>query len=893
MTIRNLEHLLAPASVALIGASPEPGSIGSILTRNLAGGGFAGPIWLVNPRRGSIDGVPCYPSAASLPSVPDLAVIATPPATVPPLIAELGAKGTRAAVVITAGIGPDLRQAMLNAARPYCLRIAGPNCLGLILPRLKLNASFAHRMPKEGELAFLSQSGAIVTAMIDWAADRGIGFSHVVSMGDMADADFGDFLDYLAGDTKSRAILLYMEQATSAPKFLSAARRAARVKPVVVLKSGRHEQGAKAAMSHTGALAGADRVYEAAFRRAGLLRVLELEALFEAAEMLSFTPRLEGERLAILTNGGGAGVLAVDELADFDGRLADLTPGTIATLSAVLPQTWSHANPVDIIGDAGPERYKASLRALVDDPSSDAILIMNCPTALASSELAANAVIETIGANDAGRRCRKPVLTAWLGDGAAAASRRLFAAARIPTFETPAAAIGGYMQLVRYARSQAELTRTPPSMPREMTFDRAAAAAVIARALAAKREMLTEGEAKEVLAAYGIPVAATDIVPDAEQVARAAAKVLRAHRACVVKIVSDDITHKSDVGGVRLGLASAAEAREAAAAMLVNVGRLMPAAVIKGLAVEPMIERAGAHELIVGMSVDATFGPTLLFGAGGTAVEIIDDTAQGLPPLDLKLARDMMRQTRIYRLLEGYRNRPPADLDAIAGVLVRVSYLVANHAELRELDINPLLVDHQGCIAVDARMRVADEATHPRLPLAIRPYPAQWEAETSLPLLGTVKLRPIRPEDEALYARFFAGVTGEDSRMRFFTAAPDRSHGFLARLTQIDYAREMAFVALSAQGDELLGVARLASDPDYTKAEFAVLVRSDLKGKGLGWRLMQQVVAYARAEGLVEVFGDVLAENTTMIAMCRELGFTVEHDADDATLCRVRLDLTS
>ncbi len=890
MTIRNLERLLAPNSAVLIGASPEPGSVGNIVTRNLVAGGFAGPIWLVNPRRSSIDGAPCYPSVASLPAVPDLAVIATPPATVAPLIAELAAKGTRAAVVITAGISADLRQAMLDAARPTCLRIAGPNCIGLVLPRSKLNASFAHRMPREGDLAFLSQSGAIVTAMIDWASDRGIGFSQVVSVGDMADVDFGDLLDYLAGDTKSRAILLYMEQATNAAKFLSAARRAARVKPVVVLKAGRHEQGAKAAKSHTGALAGADRVYEAAFRRAGLLRVMELEDLFEAAEMLSFTPRLEGERLAILTNGGGAGVLAVDRLADFDGRLADLAPSTIAALSKVLPQTWSHANPVDIIGDAGPERYKASLRALIDDSSSDAILVMNCPTALASSELAAKAVIETIG-NEAGQRPRRPVLTTWLGDGAAAASRRLFAAARIPTFETPAAAIGGYMQLVRYARSQAELLRTPPSMPHEMSFDRAPAAAVIARALAARREMLSEGEAKEVLAAYGIPVAATVVVADPEQVARAAAEVLTAHRACVVKIVSDDITHKSDVGGVRLGLASAAEAREAAMAMMANVGRLRPAAVIKGFAVEPMIERADAHELIVGMSVDATFGPTLLFGAGGTAVEIIDDTAQALPPLDLKLARDMMRQTRIYRLLEGYRNRPAADLDAIADVLVRVSYLVASHAELRELDINPLLADHRGCVAVDARMRVADEAVHPRTPLAIRPYPAQWEAEESLPHLGTIKLRPIRPEDEALYARFFEGVTGEDARMRFFTAAPDRSHRFLARLTQIDYARDMAFVALSAQGDELLGVARLASDPDYTKAEFAVLVRSDLKGKGLGWRLMQQVIAYARAEGLMEVFGEVLTENATMIAMCRKLGFKAEADPEDATLCRVRLAL--
>jgi len=891
MTIRNLEHLLSPTSIALIGASPEPRSIGRIVAANLMAGGFQGPIYLVNPRHKSIDGVECHASVADLPAAPDLAVIATPPQTIPAILADLGAKGTRAVVVITAGLGPELRNAALEAARPYCLRIVGPNCLGMMLPRLGIDASFCHRMPLKGDLAFLSQSGALVTAIVDWAAARGIGFSHVVSMGDMADVDFGDLLDYLAGDTHSRAILLYVEQITQAPKFLSAARRAARAKPVIVLKSGRHAAGAKAALSHTGALSGSDAVYDAAFRRAGLLRVGELDELFEAAEMLSFAPKLEGERLAILTNGGGAGVLAADRLADFDGRLAEISGATRAALDAVLPATWSKGNPVDIIGDAGPERYTAALEALLDDKGADAILVINCPTALASSDLAANAVITTVSARKQSGQHVKPILTNWLGDGAAAESREYFARAGIPTFETPAAAVAGYMQLVRYARSQEGLMRTPPSLPTDFGFDAERAARVIGEAISAGRSMLTEAEAKRVLAAYGIPVAVTVTAPDADGVAAAAAEILQTYRACVVKILSDDISHKSDVGGVRLGLTTADEAREAARAMKKDIARIMPVARLEGFAIEPMIERRDAQELIVGMSVDRTFGPTLLFGAGGTAVEVMKDTAQALPPLDLKLAREVMRQTRVHRLLEGYRNRPPADLDAIAEVLVRVSYLVSNHPEVRELDINPLLADNLGCIALDARVGVMSQAKSPRQALAIRPYPAEWEKDEALPQIGAVRLRPVRPEDERLYAPFFDQVDAEDARMRFFTAKPDRSHKFLARLTQIDYAREMAFVAVSEKGDELLGVARLAADPDYTRAEYAVLVRSELKGKGLGWLLMQHLVAYARQEGLKELYGEVLATNTTMLGMCRELGFRIDEEPGDTTLRRVTLDL--
>jgi acetyltransferase len=871
VTIRNLERLLAPRSVAFVGASPEPRTVGSIVAHNLLRGGFAGPIWLVNPRHRSIDGVSCFASLADLPEAPDLVVVATPPGFVPAIIADAGARGTRAAVVITAGIGGALRQSVLDAARPYCLRIQGPNCLGLLIPHIGLNASFSHRMPKAGDLSFVSQSGALVTTIIDWTASHDIGLSQVISLGDMIDADFGDFLDYLAGDTTSRAILIYMEQMTAAPKFVSAARRAARAKPVIVLKAGRNATAAKAAMSHTGALAGSDAAYNAAFRRAGVLRVRELRQLFDAAEILSAAPVLPGERLTILTNGGGAGVLATDALADLDGHLAALPSSTIARLHNVLPPTWSGTNPVDIIGDASPQRYEDAMRALLEDAATDALLVMNCPTALASSDAAASVVARETAAHKQNYP-RKVVLTSWLGDGAAVASRRMFTEAHIPTFGTPEAAVEGFMQLVRYRRAQDELMQVPPSTSEAMCFDTAAVSAILRDALAAGRTTLSEVEAKALLASHGIPVVLTQIAADPAKVEAMAGEILKDHKSCVVKVLSDDISHKSDVGGVRLALASARDARVAAEEILSTVRKLRPSAIIRGFAVQPMAERSDAHELIIGASEDATVGPLMMFGAGGTSVEVTADTAHALPPLDLKLARQMMRETRIYRLLEGYRDRPAADINAIAHALVRLSYLVTNHEEIREIDINPLLADEHGVVAVDARVRVADPAAKARKALAVRPYPVEWEGADRLDGVGSFTLRPVRPDDEPMYEEFFSRIAPDDLRMRFFTAAPDRSLRFFARMTQIDYAREMALVA--ATRDALLGVARLIADPDYRKAEFAVIVRSDLKGKGLGFRLMQHLIAYARAEGLGELHGEVLAENTTMLRMCRELGFS-------------------
>jgi len=889
MTIRNLDCLLKPGAIALVGASPKAGSVGLITSRNLRAGGCSGPIWLVNPKYRSIEGQDCYPSIAALPGAPDLGVLATPRETIPGLVAELGAKGARAAVIITAGVRDDLRRHMLEAARPNLLRIQGPNCLGLMLPRVGVNASFSHKPPLPGELAFVSQSGALITAVIDWARGRNIGFSHVVSLGDMADVDFGDMLDYLAGDVQSRAILLYMESVTQAPKFMSALRRAARSKPVIVVKTGRSTTGAQAALSHTGALAGADGAYEAAFRRAGALRVRELDELFSAAEILARHPPLTGERLAILTNGGGAGVLATDRLADLAGTLANLSAGTRSALDAVLPTTWSRGNPVDVIGDADAARYAAALEVLLTADDADAVLVINCPTALASSTEIAERVTALVDHHKTSGRGTKAVIANWLGEEASREARELFARRDIGSFATPAEAIDGFMYLVRYARAQDELMRTPPSLPKDLVVDQDKARAVIKAAIAAGRPVLSEVEGKELLAAYGFPTVATAVARNPAEVATLAAAIIANHGACVVKILSEDITHKSDVGGVRLGLERATEAHQAAADMLQRIIRKQPSARIEGFTVQPMIRRPRAHELILGMSVDATFGPLLMFGAGGTAVEVLRDTAHALPPLDLKLARDLMRQTRVWHLLQGYRDCPAADIDAIAQALVRLSSLVAHHPEIREVDINPLLADGGGVIALDARIGI--DAAAPRVAMSIRGYPAAWSADIDAGRAGKVHVRPIRPEDEALYREFFAKVTLSDQRLRFFTAAPNLSHRFLAKLTQIDYAREMAFVAISEHDGSLDGVVRMVADPDYNEAEFAILVRSDLKGCGLGWQLMRHLIAYARAERLQILYGSVLADNTTMLQMCRELGFVVASEPDDVGVRTVRLQL--
>ena len=892
MSIRNFDKLFRPESVALIGASERPGSVGAVVTRNLRRGGFAGELLLVNPRLTSLDGMPVYPDVASLPRVPDLAVIATPPATVPGLIAELGASGTRAAVVITAGFGElgeqgrALQQAALDAARPYLLRLVGPNCVGLMVPGIGLDASFSHLAPPAGDIAVVSQSGAMITAMLDWAAPRAIGFSHVVSLGDMADVDFGDMLDYLATEQSTRAILLYAEGITHGRKFMSAARAAARLKPVLVLKAGRSRAGARAAASHTGMLAGSDRVYHAAFRRAGMLRVDTMSELFDAAETLALTGEQNGDRLAILTNGGGAGVLASDAVEAAGGRLAMLSPETIARLDRVLPPTWSRGNPVDIIGDAPGSRYAAALDALFADDGVDAVLVLNCPTALAAPEEAARAVIEAAAAVPGASRRGRNLFTAWLGMHSVGPARKLFNAARVPTYETPEDAVTAFLHRVRYQRNQVLLMETPPARPDPYEADEAAVRAAIAAALADGRAWLDAAEVEAVLAAYGIPHPASRLAADPGEAAAAAAAI---GFPVALKICSPDIIHKSDVGGIALGLGDAAEVREAAAAILERVGKTSPQVRLEGFLVQQMVRRSGAIELLAGLADDPVFGPVILFGQGGTAVEVIDDSAVALPPLNLLLARAQMTRTRVWRLLQGYRDRPPAAVDAIADVLIRIGRLAAEHPEIRELDINPLLADAVGVIAVDARIRVGPAAAPGAARLAIAPYPKELAGSARLRDGTAIELRPIQPEDEPLLHDLVAHMTPEDLRLRFLAPVRGLSHQLAARLTQIDYDREMALIA--QHHGAVLGIARYFADPDRLRAEYAIAVRSDWKGRGVGYLLMNRLIDVARQYGIGELVGDVLRENGPMLAMCRELGFAISVDPDDPALVRVRKPL--
>ena len=893
MTIRNLDALFKPKSIALVGASDKPGSIGAILAENLLTAGFQGKVIPINPGHEQILGLKTYPDAASLPQTVDLGVICTPADAVPGIVDALAARGARGVVVITAGFGEgrDARgiarqSALTDAARSGQVRVIGPNCLGILVPGIGLNASFAHRVPRRGKLAFVAQSGAIVTSVLDWADARGIGFSHLLSLGDMVDVDFGDTLNYLAGDAATRAILLYIESIKDARKFMSAARAASRMKPVIVVKAGRHAEGARAVASHTGALAGADAVYDAAFERAGILRVYSLEELFDAVQTLALAKPPQGDRLAILTNGGGIGILATDALIDQGGRLAELSEETIAELDKVLPPTWSHANPVDIIGDATGRRYADALAALNKDPGVDGILTLNCPTAVTSSEEAAKAVVARVSS-----RRQPALLTSWVGDGAAKKARDLFAQHRVPTYDTPEQAVRAFMYLVRYRRNQDLLMQTPPSIPVDFQPETKKARRIIAGVIDAGRQWLTEYEAKQVMSAYGIPVVTTHRAESPEQAAEQAALV---GGPVALKILSPDITHKSDVGGVMLDLAGPAAVLESACSMRERLERAYPQARFEGFTVQPVVRRPGAYELIMGMSNDPQFGPVILVGQGGVAVEVVNDKALGLPPLNMRLAGELLARTRIYRLLKGFRDQAPVNLEAIALTLVRLSQLVVDLAEVRELDINPLLVDRFGVMALDARVRVERSDRRGADRLAIRPYPKELEETIRLGDGRTLLLRPIRPEDEPSLQSAFAKLTPDEVRLRFFVPMSTLSHVTAARFTQIDYDREMALILTEsgiAGTTDIFGVARIIADPDNERAEYAIIVRHDMTGMGLGVLLMRRLLDYAQLRGIREIYGEVLQENRTMLKLCEVLGFTRSRSPDDPSIVRVTLDL--
>ena len=893
MSVRNLQHLFAPRSVALIGASARPGSMGATLLANLQGGGFNGKLFAVNPKYDQLGDMPCYASVADLPEAPDLAVICTPAATVPQLVRQLGERGTRAAVVLTSGLargrdarGRSLRQATLDAAHPYLLRLLGANSAGLLVPGLGLNASVAHSGALPGRIAFVSQSGSLMTGVLDWARTRGIGFSHFISLGESADVDLGDVLDHLASDGNAGAILLYVDQLRYARKFMSAARAAARSKPVIVLKSRSDTDGARPAASESGALATEDDVFDAAIRRAGMLRVHTTEQLFAAVETLAYARVLHGERLAIVSNGLGPGVLARDALRYGGGVPATLSPESIMRLDAVLPAGWNvaqpghpvRANPVNLLGGAPPERYAAVLDVLLADPQIDAVLIVHSPTATVDSRDVANAIAPLA------RAASRPILSCWLGGASVVAARAIAAEARMPTYRTPEDGVNGFLQLVNYRRNQNLLMEVPPSMAGHMAPDRSAARALVREAIAAKRLLLSDPETKAILRAYGLALVETRAAVDADAAAAAARAI---GFPVAVKILTPDVMHKSDVGGVTLDLDSEDAVRAAALRMRARLGELFPQARFDGFSVQAMCRRTHGHELIVGAALDPVFGPVLVFGQGGVAVEVLDDYSVGLPPLNLVLARDLVDRTRVARLLAGYRNRPAANLDAVLAVLIQVSRLISDIPEIVELDINPLVVDSRGAIVLDARMRLAlaDRSGSTLDRLAIRPYPRELEETIEwqgAPLL----LRPIRPEDGPAHLAFFDALTPDDVRYRMFVRIRELQPSQLARFTQIDYDREMAFIATrknAAGVFETLAVARVVADPDNTSAEFAVTVRSDLKGMGLGRIMMEKLIRYCRARGTGEIVGEALPQNSRIVAMVKKLGFEVTIDREDGT----------
>jgi acetyltransferase len=896
MSTYRFEALLAPSRIAVVGAGDRPGSVGRAIIDGLRAGGFTGDIVPVHPREVSVDGLACSPRLADMPQPPDLVLVATPPAAVPAIVEEAGRIGAAAAVILSAHLGHGEAApvgAAQAAARQHGLRLIGPDSIGLSVPARGLNATLLARPPKPGDIALISQSGTVASAIAEWGWRHGVGFSAVMTLGRSADIDIADCLDYFAEDYHTRAIVLSLHHVADARKFLTAARAAARAKPVVVLRTGRHEAPGRRPETHTGALARPGAVYEAAFRRAGLLAVDGLDAMFSAVETLGRQRPFPGNRLMIVSNGRGIGALAADHLTDRGGTLAAPAEATLESLAPV--RHGRHANPLDLGIDAVPGDYVRALEPLLAGRDSDAIVAVHVPTARAGSRDVAETVAGTVAkARSAGRR--KPVFAVSIGEDEAI--RSIYAEAKIPLFATDADAVEGFLHLVRYREAQTDLMRTPDALPRDFSPDVAAARRIVDQALAEGRTWLDPHAVTELLTAYRIVSVPVTLAPDPDGAAAAAWPLIAGGGTVVLKLVSPDVVHKSEVGGVRLGLTSEADVREAAHAMIARVRELRPDARVAGFAVQPMMRRPQGRELIAGLAEDPVFGPVVVFGRGGTAVEVIDDRALALPPLDLALASELIGRTRVARRLEAYRDVPAADLQAIALLLVKLAQLAADLPVVRELDINPLLADADGAIALDARVRIAPEPArserrrgnwHPRF--AIRPYPSDWERRLDVGE-RCVQVRPVRPDDEEMFRTFFAQVDPEDVRLRFFAPVRDFSHAFLARLTQLDYSRAIAFVAIdeaAEEGRRMLGAVRLHANANHDTGEFAILVRSDIKGTGLGVALMRMMIDWARAEGIGCVEGSVLAENRPMRAVCRHLGFEERPMPDDPSLVKATL----
>lgn len=878
-----LEALFNPASIAVVGASETPGAVGARVFANLVSGGFEGPVVPVNPKYQEVSGRRCLDSLAQVEEEIDLAVIATPASTVPGILRDCGEAGVGTAIVLSAGFGEsgeDGRGAeseIAATARRYGVRFLGPNCLGMVRPGIGMNATFLDAAPPAGRLAIVSQSGALLSAIADWAGPNHLGFSAMASLGNAVDIGFGDVLDYLSTDAKTDAVLLYVEGVRHARSFMSALRTAARVKPVIVLKAGRHQTGSAAANTHTGALIGSDRVFDAALERAGVLRAATFGQLFGAAEILAAKRPAGGNRLAIVTNGGGAGVLAADRAGDLGVEVAALSDNTLERLDKALPSYWSHANPVDILGDAAPEAYREAVSACVADKGIDGVLALLTPQAMSRPEDAAGAVIE------AAKRQKKPVLACWMGESSVAGARRSLSEAGIPDFHTPERAVEAFAHLARHHLNQRLALELPGPFSELPAADAEGAAMIIEAALAEGREMLSDIESKAVLRAFHIPCAMT-IEADSPARALSAAETLGFPVA--MKINSPDITHKSDVGGVRTNIMSAPDVRRAFREITEAAAAARPEARIQGVTVEAMAADPEARELVVGSKRDPVFGPVILFGAGGTMVEVLADNAVALPPLNEVLASRLINRTRVSRLLGAFRSRPAVDRAAVIEVLLRISDLVCELPHVEELDINPLFAGPAGVLAVDARLRVRRPPVAPRpyAHVAITPYPKELEQTVFLADGTEVTLRPIRPEDAENEQAFVRALSAEAKRLRFMRAVNELTPEMLARFTSIDYDREMALVAVAGHGARTrqLGVARYVINPDERSCEFAIVVADEAQKKGIGSRLMEALMQAARRHGLALMEGEVLADNHAMLKLMRGLGFSARRSGEDS-----------
>lgn len=894
MDAHYLAPLFSPQSVAVFGASDTPDAIGQIVFHNLLEGGYKGRLYAINPKRERVQGRPCYATIAEIDDSIDLVVIATPPATVPEIIEACGKHGVKAAVIISAGfaetgpVGQALEKDVLERALHHGIRLIGPNCLGVMRPGIGLNATFNHGNANRGHLAIVSQSGALCTAILDWAKNNDVGFSSVVSLGSGTDVDFGEILDYLATDPETQSVLLYIEGIHDARGFMSAVRAVARVKPVILVKVGRHAAGSKAAMSHTASLAGSDAVFDAAVRRLGLIRVQTISQLFSAARAMSCGFHPGGNRLAIVTNGGGPGVMAADRAADLGIELAELSPDSLQRLDAVLPAHWSHGNPVDLIGDAGAERYHAAVKVCLEDEGVDGVLAILTPQAMTRPLEVAERVIAL------SNQYTKPLITCWMGEAQVEAAREALIAARKPHFRTPEPAVEVFSYLSAYYRNQQLLMQLPGPLSHHEDPDLVSARAVIDDALQDKRSLLSEMEAKAVLAAFDIRTAQTFIVHSASEALVTAGQI---GFPVAMKVHSPDIPHKSDVGGVVLNIYNAAEVRSAFMRITESVRVKRPDARLAGIAIEPMVRKPNGRELIVGVSRDPVFGPVITFGAGGVLVEVLSDTAVALPPLNSFLARDLIDRTRVSKMLGAFRGMSPADLQALETVLLRVSEMVCELPMLMELDINPLILDEHGAVAVDARMVVAPQPpTGMRYGhMAIYPYPTHLISHYQL-LDGTdILIRPTRPEDAELVQKFVHNLSAESRYLRFMTTVNELSTRMLVQFTQIDYSREMALVAVKREGEDAqeieVGVSRYIINPDAESCEFALVVADAMQGKGLGRQLMLTLMDAAREHGLKRMEGVVLKHNANMLKLMRDLGFKVRTSPEDAQMKLVSIRL--